>query len=181
MEHFYNGIPGWFDYEYIYRDAVASAPENAHFVEVGSWKGRSSSFMAVEIINSGKNIKFDCIDTWNGTPEEELHLNDPSIIAGTLYNEFVKNTIPVKHIINPIQLASIQAVNLYPDQSLDFVLLDASHDYLNIITDIQNWSKKIKPGGILAGDDYEWTGVKQAVNELLPDCEKHAGHWLKRF
>ena len=43
--------------------------DNSHFVEIGSWKGRSASYMAVEIFNSRKNIKFDCVDTWCGSVE----------------------------------------------------------------------------------------------------------------
>ena len=43
----------------------------AHFVEIGSYKGRSSSYMAVEIVNSGKSITFDCVDTWKGSEEHQ--------------------------------------------------------------------------------------------------------------
>ena len=38
-------------------------------MEVGSFLGKSAVFMAVEIINSGKRIKFDCIDHWKGSEE----------------------------------------------------------------------------------------------------------------
>jgi hypothetical protein len=62
MKHFYENINGWFSYDYLYTDAVNRAQDGALFVEIGSFKGRSSAFMAVEIINSGKKIKFDCID-----------------------------------------------------------------------------------------------------------------------
>ena len=62
----------------------------------------------------------------------------------------------------------LNAVNLYDDDSLDFVLIDGSHAYNDVHDDITAWLKKLKPGSLLAGDDYEWPGVKQAVNELLP-------------
>jgi hypothetical protein len=99
MEHFYNeNIFGenWFDYSELYKSQVNKAIDGSHFVEVGSWKGRSSAFMAVEIINSGKKIKFDCVDTWTGT--EDLnekasvpeYQNDPAILNNTLYDVFLK-------------------------------------------------------------------------------------------
>ena len=69
MNHFYEQIQGWFDFEDLYSDVVKTFPEESHFVEVGSWKGKSASFMAVEIHNSKKQIKFDCVDTWNGSVE----------------------------------------------------------------------------------------------------------------
>ena len=106
MEHFFRKIQGWFGYEQLYSDMVKKFPTNSHFVEVGSWKGRSTSFLAVEIINSGKNIQLDCIDTWRGSLDEKVHQNDSSVINDTLYDEFLKNIEPVKNIIKPIRYES---------------------------------------------------------------------------
>ena len=65
MEHFYQNLgQDWFTYPQLYKGMVEKFNEGSHFVEVGVWKGRSASFMAVEIHNSGKKIKFDCVDTW---------------------------------------------------------------------------------------------------------------------
>ena len=176
MEHFYENIQGWFIYQPIYIAAVQLYPEGSHFVEVGSWRGRSTAFLAVEIANSGKNIKFDCVDTWRGSLDEEVHQTDPSVINDTLYDEFLANMEPVKNLVNPIRATSLEAVTKYEDGSLDFVLIDGSHMYADVHADITAWIKKIKPGGMIAGDDYEWCmpgdkGVKGAVNELLPEAE----------
>lgn len=168
MEHFFQNIQGWFIYNEIYDIAVQTAQDGAHFVEVGSWRGRSTAYMAVTIANSGKQIKFDAVDTWKGSLDEEVHQNDPSVINDTLYDEFLANMEPVKNIVNPIRMASMDAVKLYEDNSLDFVLIDGSHEYELVKQDLTEWLKKLKPGAMLAGDDYEWPGVKQAVNELLP-------------
>ena len=57
MEHFYQTIgEDWFSYPDLYKRIIDTNQSGSHFVEVGSWKGRSSSFMAVEIINSNKNV-----------------------------------------------------------------------------------------------------------------------------
>ena len=66
MEHFYKNInsENWFGYEDLYSSMVSKFGDGSHFVEVGVWKGTSACFMAVEIINSKKNIQFDCVDTW---------------------------------------------------------------------------------------------------------------------
>ena len=66
MKHFYGGLEGYFDYQDIYQKVVSNAKEGEHFVEIGSFLGKSGSFMAVEIINSQKDIRFDCIDHWRG-------------------------------------------------------------------------------------------------------------------
>ncbi len=57
-----------------------------------------------------------------------------------------------------------------PDQSLDFVFLDASHTYEDVKNDICLWLPKVRYGGVLAGDDYTdkfSDGVVKAVDEQL--------------
>lgn len=49
---------------------------------------------------------------------------------------------------------SMDAVKDFDDNSLDFVYIDANHDYEYVTEDIVEWSKKVKSGGIIAGDDY---------------------------
>lgn len=170
MEHFYQNIQGWFNYEDIYDTAVQLAPDNAKFVEIGSWRGKSTAYLGVTIVNSGKNIQVDCVDTWRGSETEEVHQEDPAVINDTLYDEFLGNMKPFNFIV-PRRQTSRDAVHLYQDNSLDFVLIDGSHEYAEVVHDITEWLKKVKPGCLLAGDDYEWPGVKQAVQELLPTAE----------
>lgn len=70
MEHIYQEPqfgPPYFRYPGLYRDAVEKFPDGSHFVEVGSFLGKSTAFMSVEIYNSGKKIKFDAIDHWDAT------------------------------------------------------------------------------------------------------------------
>jgi glycosyltransferase involved in cell wall biosynthesis len=57
IPHFYYNIQGWFDFGNLYYYVINSLPRDSHIVEVGAWKGKSSAFLAVEAINSGKNIK----------------------------------------------------------------------------------------------------------------------------
>jgi predicted O-methyltransferase YrrM len=179
MEHFYQNIQGWFNYESIYDAAVQLAPDTAHFVEIGSWRGRSSCYLGVVIANSGKNIRVDCVDTWKGSLAEDVHQQDPAVVNDTLYDEFLTNTRSLSHILHPVRLSSMAAVEQYADNSLDFVLIDGSHEYEDVVNDITKWLQKVKPGSMLAGDDWAWPGVKQAVAELLPDADinPHLGLW----
>jgi len=170
MNHFYQSIQGWFIYQSIYDQAIKVASDGAHFVEIGSWRGRSSAYMAISILNSNKNIRFDCVDTWRGSLDEDVHQNDPAVVNDTLYTEFLKNMESVIHVVNPIRMPSLEAVTQYPDHSLDLVLIDAGHSYSDVAADIRAWLPKVKPGGTLAGDDYAWPGVKQAVTELIPNA-----------
>ena len=65
-------------------------------------------------------------------------------------------------------MISIEASKLYEDNSLDFVFIDASHEYEDVKADILSWLPKVKIGGILAGHDYNtFEGVNRAVDEIF--------------
>lgn len=49
---------------------------------------------------------------------------------------------------------SLEALVHFKDESLDFVYIDGNHDFQNVTNDIAEWSKKVRPGGIISGDDY---------------------------
>jgi|SRR3989344_1329757 len=49
---------------------------------------------------------------------------------------------------------SMEAVEDFKDESLDFVYIDGNHKLKFVIEDIVGWSKKIKSGGVIAGHDY---------------------------
>ena len=58
--------------------------------------------------------------------------------------------------------------------SLDFVYIDARHDYESVLEDLHLWYDKVRPGGIIAGHDYAdgvfeqgVFGVKRAVDEFF--------------
>jgi len=176
MPHFYHLTEGedWFTYPNLYNQIVAAAPNKAHFVEVGVWKGRSAAFMAVEIINSGKIIQFDLVDTWGGSIEHQPLQED-------VFEVFNKNIAPVSSYVNIKRMESTLAALNYEDNSLDFVFIDAAHDYENVKADIKAWLPKVKSGGYLAGHDYPtWEGVTMAVNEIFgsENIESNESCWL---
>ena len=142
-------------------------PTNSHFVEVGTWKGMSAAYMVVEIINSGKNIKFDCVDTWDFVPSQT---EIPEDQFENLYETFLNNIEPVKHQIKPVKALSWDGADHYTDESLDFIFIDAAHDYESVKKDINAWFPKLKNGGVIAGHDYTWCDdVEKAVHEFFGD------------
>ena len=53
-----------------------------------------------------------------------------------------------------MRMTSVEAAKLVPDRSLDFVYIDALHDFSSVMLDILLWAPKVKPGGIVSGHDY---------------------------
>lgn len=192
IDHIYQNIDGWFDFQSIYTEMVEKSKDNSHFVEIGAWMGKSTSYMAVEIANSNKNIKFDTIDTWAGS-DEESHKEIINGLEMSLYDKFISNVSPIINYINPIIGYSEYIADTYENESLDFVFLDGAHDYESIKKDIEKWYPKVKMNGVIAGHDYnehgiegnEWEGVVRAVNEFfgkdnIEIRKVHAGTWIVR-
>jgi len=176
MEHFYENIAGWFDFQEVYSKAVRLALRGAHFVEIGAWMGKSTAFMAVEIANSGKNIKFDVVDHWKGSAE---HASVPSVVNNTLFEEFLYHTAPVSTFIHPIRLSSVEAAKLYTPGSLDFVYIDGSHDYASVVTDLKSWLPLVRLGGTIGGHDFGCPAVGQAVHDVIREFPTIVGNsWI---
>ena len=60
-----------------------------------------------------------------------------------------------------IKKKSMDAVKDFKDNSLDFVHIDAHHEFPYVTEDILYWSKKVRPGGIVSGHDYHKEGQGQ--------------------
>ena len=165
MDHYYMkpSIGGWFTFPGLYRKMVEVAPDNAHFVEVGAYLGKSTACMGVEIANSGKKITFDVVDIWRNTPQAPVSCTDDE-----MFEAFKQNISSVASFVNPRRMDSVTAAGTYPDSSLDFVFIDADHSYEACLADINAWLPKVKVGGYIAGHDYfSWPGVSEAVNEAF--------------
>jgi len=53
-----------------------------------------------------------------------------------------------------LKMTSLEAAEKIPDESLDFVYIDANHSEPYVSQDIEAWTPKVRKGGIVAGDDY---------------------------
>lgn len=186
MKHFYNEPhmgENYFTFPALYKSMVELFPSGSRFVEVGVYKGMSAAFMAVEIINSGKDIKFDCVDNWSNDVYAAYYDSDANVrnifksrdgIGDLLFDNFSNNIDPVKHAINVIKANSWEAADFYANESVEFVFIDADHSYDSVVKDLKAWFPKVKEGGIIAGHDYAWhQPIQQAVNDVFGEGVYH--------
>lgn len=179
----WNAIPGWFGWSALYSQFVEDATGITKIVEIGIWQGRSTIYLANKIRESQKAIFFYAFDTFEGSPEHSLELQAIAGQGQTLEGIFRNNLVAsgCQDYVKAIRQDSVSAASRFDDNSLDMVFLDGQHEYEAVKADIQAWLPKIKPGGLLAGDDYHpsWPGVIQAVDELLPE-RTVTGWWQYR-
>jgi predicted O-methyltransferase YrrM len=114
--------------------------------EIGVLFGRYSKILC----ETNPKLRLYSIDPWLAYKEyRNLHTQK---INNDLYERTKKNLAPFNCEI--IRKMSMDAVKDFPDNSLDFVYIDGNHEFTSEANDIHEWSKKVKPGGIISGHDY---------------------------
>ena len=125
--------------------------------EVGVCKGQHIK----TLLRLNEKLKMLLIDPWcayNRLSNER---------AEARYSECLKRLKPYEDRVEYMRMSSMEAVQKVKDASLDFVYIDGLHEFDPVIMDIICWTKKVKPGGIIAGHDYYpfyQSGIIDAVN-----------------
>ena len=118
-------------------------------VEIGSWSGRSARAFA----DNTPGLVF-CVDTWAdnayGSAPAEMTCHQE-----WLWNEFEKNVGHLNHVIawrmNSLEAAAKFAGNGF---KFDLIFIDASHNYEDVVADINAWRPLLTPDGVFCGHDY---------------------------
>ncbi|MEX0921053.1 MAG: class I SAM-dependent methyltransferase [Candidatus Pacearchaeota archaeon] len=128
-------------------------------VEIGVWKGENSK----DILDNLLNIKtLYLIDPWN----KYSKYKDNKIFDNAL-KVTRKRLKKYQSKIKIIRKASDEAIKDIPN-NIDFIYIDGNHKYKHVKQDIENYYKKLRKGGILAGHDISWfPGVAKAFCEFI--------------
>ncbi len=126
--------------------------------EVGAAIGLTSSFV---LANCPGLVSYIVIDDWRRVPGSGIF--DSLTMKQTFLSKVGKDKR-----LEIIEGLSWEGAEKVKNESLDFVFIDASHDYESVKKDILAWMPKIRPGGMLSGHDVHWEGVQEALNELVP-------------
>ena len=88
----------------------------------------------------------------------------------TAYAQFLLNVASAGLDENVVAFpqASLVAAKILFGKGLlaDAIYIDASHEYADVRADLRAWWEVLRVGGVLFGDDYNWHGVKRAVDEF---------------
>lgn len=123
-------------------------------VEIGVFKGDFSK----EVLGKW-NGKLFMVDVWRELGDEYIDSSNHKNHLDA-YEKTMENIRGFEDRGIMIRSTSKDCIDLFEDNSLDFVFIDANHAYDFIKEDINLWFPKVKKGGIFSGHDYmnlDWT------------------------
>lgn len=146
------------------RAALASAlsEHTRVVVELGAWLGLSTRFM----LERAPNATVISIDTWAGSPE---HFDDEEWreMLPTLYEAFLSLNWEHRERIVPLRRSSVEGLAVVAAHGVDpdVIYVDACHEYEAVLEDLET-SYRLFPRAEIVGDDYDWLGVRQAIDQF---------------
>ena len=171
MKHFYKNISGFFNesHEELFDTILKKSPNSGVWVEIGSFIGKSISYIYCKSLQENKKYEFHTVDPFLSHIETENFYKSFKIDGNNLYEEFLKNIKTIKDKINYYKNTSVEVSKKFNDESVDVIYIDGAHDYNSVREDIKSWYPKMKKTGIMSFDDYlsPHIGVKNAVDEFI--------------
>jgi predicted O-methyltransferase YrrM len=149
-------------------------------LEIGCDIGDTSNFL----LDSNPTLDLTSIDPyenyvdWNGN---HLHQREE------MYHGVMQRLDGYSNRFELIRRTSDDAVELFVDETFDFIFIDGLHTYEQLTKDCANYYSKLKSGGIFAGHDFTAIeGVNRAAKEFSAQVgreihftEKDVWYWIK--
>ena len=131
------------------RDMLAELFSELGFNE-GAEIGVEKGYYSEVLCKTNPNLKLHCIDPWITYKDYKDYKRQEHM--DSLYEKSLNRLKDLN--CNIIKKTSMEAVKDFEDASLDFVYIDANHIFEYVVNDIIEWTKKVRPGGIVSGHDY---------------------------
>jgi hypothetical protein len=147
--------------------------------EIGVWRGEN----AYGLMTYYKHLTMYLVDNYD--PElvgkGDLDPDDIEDAESDRY-ERLKDFVDLGRTVD-IYEPSDEAYQYVPHRLLDFVFIDACHDYNSVHRDIGFWMPKIRKGGIIAGHDFGefFPGVEKAVTAFFGNVMTRRSVWWKQL
>lgn len=138
--------------------------DNLQFLQLGAYTGDASRWMFDNVLY---NVTYDAlhdVDTWAGS-DEEVH---KSIDFDEVFNVYKKKMIKLvsfkRTVYYPVKMCRTTTIDWFMNREevwgcyghYDFIYIDADHTAAAVLVDAELSWNLLKPGGLLAFDDYQW-------------------------
>jgi len=152
----------------LYRIA-AEGPGLGAIVEIGSYCGRSTAFLAAGS-RAARREKVIAVDHFQGSPEHQEGARAASEVLakeGTTFGRFCENLAQVQLFdhVQPVKASSREAAANWSGP-VRVLFIDGEHSYESARQDFDCWTPFVVPGGVVALHDV---GVHAGVTQLFEE------------
>lgn len=149
-------FPNWFAHyadKFFERNLTALAGQpGLRFLQVGAFTGDASLWLLDNILTGDGSVLID-VDTWEGSNEpEHLHMDFAKV-------ERTYDLHTAKHRASGRLVKYKGTSASYFTQAggpFDFVYIDGDHTAFGVLADAMHAIQRVRPGGLIAFDDYLW-------------------------
>ncbi|MBN1341075.1 MAG: class I SAM-dependent methyltransferase [Phycisphaerae bacterium] len=163
------GVPGCLNREQgsVLCYLVAATDVSGCVVEIGSFMGLSTLWLAEGVRHGGK-VRVVAIDPHDGHERPEI---EPQRDSYATFLDHLRQA-DVEDVVEPIRERSASVAKRW-DEPIRLLWVDGSHDYGDVLADLEGFAPHVSPGGYVALHDTRggrFPGVRQAMLEYF------AGH-----
>lgn len=171
----FQGIEGWINdmQGYALYRLAADGEGAGAIVEIGSWLGRSTVWLAAGSQARGRE-QVHAVDTFDGGPA--LKADDYAILKeqGTTFNAFNDNLerAGVFEHVHPIVSDSLSAAARWTGGPVRLLFIDGDHSYEAVKADLDAWLPHVTGAGYVVFDDVgeAYPGVLRLAAEATADA-----------
>jgi len=144
-------------------------------VEIGVFAGKSL-YPIAKAIQYNRSGKVLAIDAWNSKiATQGFARTDPNYAWWNQlnYNQFYYNTLSLINQSNLAQYCTLikkssqEALELFADESIDFIHFDGNHNAEFAFWDVYNYFPKVKDSGYILLNDPNWASMTRSLTFLL--------------
>lgn len=157
---------------------VRALPDPSDIVEVGVWQGRSALAMAEACRGTTKAVF--AIDAWQdydegGEPIAQFLARHGVKSFEEVYQAFLhhRRRLALEPWVVVMRTSSLKAAAAWKRGPVALVFIDGDHHYEAVTADLAAWVPRVRPGGLICGDDWNWESVQAAVRDFTG---RHRGY-----
>ena len=150
-------LPDWFngyarDHFATHLAHLAGQP-NLAFLQIGAYTGDATTWLLNNILTSPGSTLVD-VDTWEGSDEPEHHAMDFAQVEATYDDRTGAHQKSGQ--LRKIRRPSSAFLRDWAGPPFDFIYIDGDHAAPAVLADAVGAWTHLRPGGLLAFDDYHW-------------------------
>jgi hypothetical protein len=135
-------------------------------VEVGVWRG----YFSFPFLRRWRGKRMVLVDAWCKLPDSEYRDIRNEHYDPNDYQIVKTKCDRIGDRVRMYQGLSVNAAGDTPDDSLDFVYIDANHAYEYVYADLRAWYPKVRIGGVLAGHDIFTQSCPDVTSAVVEFC-----------